>query len=139
MQAGSFFSKMPKFKTPQEELEYLRAYIIKHEEELRDSGHTEHINKKATGNVLRAYRTVPAEKALHKSHILDKETHKKIISTLQIEPHNTVIEELLGLMITRGVRNSLTVVEVMNNPYIDADFHYFLIQYLKDGKVASGK
>lgn len=139
MKAGSFFSEMPQFMTPEEELEYLRDFMLKRGHELREMGNVEFVNDKAANEVLQAYRSVPAHKAVHKSHLLDKKTHKKIISTLQIEPHNIVVEELLGLMITRGIRNSLLVVEVMNNPYIEADFHYFLIQYLQTGKVVTRK
>jgi len=139
MKAGSFFSEMPEFITPEEELEYLREYVAKREKELRDLGHTEYVHKKAAKDVLDAYRSIPVHKAIHKNYLLDKKMHKKIISHLQIEPHTIVIEELLGLMITKGIRNSLSVVEVINNPYVDADFHFFLIQYLKDGKISSGK
>ena len=34
---GSFFKEMPKFKTPAEELDYLRAHVAKREEELKSS------------------------------------------------------------------------------------------------------
>jgi hypothetical protein len=135
MQPGSFFTEMPRFRNPEEEVDYLREYITKREEELKKMGHIDQMINKAALDVIEAYKSVPVEKVVHNSHVIDKKTHKKILSALQIEPHNTVLEELLGLMITKGVRNSLAVVEVMNNPYIYADFHYFLIQYLKNGQV----
>ena len=44
------------------------------------------------------------------------------------------MEELLGIVVTKGVRNALSVVEAMGNPHIDDDFHRILIQYLKTGQ-----
>ena len=43
----SFFKEMPKFKTPEEELEYLRAHVAKREEELIQTGHTENAKDNA--------------------------------------------------------------------------------------------
>ncbi len=51
------------------------------------------------------------------------------------EPHDAVMEELLGIVITNGVKNALSIVEAMNSPHIDDDFHRVLIQYLKTGQV----
>src|SRR3989338_5315596 len=72
---SSFFQEMPKFKNPEEELEYLRAHVAKRE------------------------------------------------------------EELLGIVITKGIRNALSVVEAMGNPHVDDDFHRLLVQYLKTGQI----
>ncbi len=49
--------------------------------------------------------------------------------------HDAVMEELLGIVITKGVRNALSVAEAMDSPHIDADFHRVLVQYLKTGQV----
>jgi len=49
-----------------------------------------------------------------------------------------VMEELLGIVITKGVKNALAVVESMGNPHVDDDFHRILIQYLKTGQVEIG-
>ena len=37
----SFFKETPKFKTPEEELDYLRAHVARREEELKRGGHIE--------------------------------------------------------------------------------------------------
>src|SRR3989344_2993250 len=85
----SFFKEAPKFKTPEEELEYLRAHIAKREAELVRGGQVENAKD------------------------------------------NAVMEELLGIVITKGIRNALSVVEAMGSPHIEDDFHRILIQYLK--------
>jgi len=135
---NSFFKEMPKFKTPEEELNYLRAHVAKHEQELIDAGHFEHAKENAVKNVIVEYKEVPIEQALHKDIILEKKEAKGIVLRLRPETHDTVMEELLGILMAKGIRNALSVVEAMNSPHIDDDFHRFLIQYLKTGQVVSG-
>src|SRR5665811_2225587 len=40
-------------------------------------------------------------------------------------------------VITKGIKNAFSVVEKMNNPHIDDDFHRFLVQYIKTHPVIS--
>src|SRR3989344_3368623 len=118
----SFLKEMPKFKTPEEELNYLREHVKKREAELIDIGHKERAAEMATHEVLSDYRTVPLEKAIHKGNVLKEKDTEGIVLRLKPEPHDTVMEELLGIVITKGVRNALSVVEAMGNPHIDDHF-----------------
>lgn len=131
----SFFKEMPKFKTPEEELLYLRAHVAKREMDLIDKGHFEHASDDAAKEVVNAYRNVPAERAVHPSNILENKDKENIVLALKPEPHDVIMEELLGIVITKGIRNALSVVEGMNSPHIDDDFHRLLVQYLKTGQV----
>lgn len=131
----NFFKEMPKFKTPEEELDYLRAHVAKREEELIGLGHIEHTKENAIGDVIGEYKSIPVEKVVHESNIINKREAEGIVLQLKPEPHDAVMEELLGIVITKGIRNALSVVEAMNNPHIDDDFHRILIQYLKTGQV----
>ncbi len=135
---GSFFKETPKFKTPEEELNYLRAHVAKREEELIQAGHLENANENAIRDVVGAYKEVPAEEVVHGSHIINEKEAQRIVLALKPESHDSVMEELLGIVITKGVKNALSVVEAMNNPHVDDDFHRFLIQYLKAGQTVSG-
>lgn len=128
---------MPKFKTPEEELDYLRAHVAKREEELIGLGHFENATEKATGDVISGYKNLPAEDLVHKDTIIGKKEAEGIVLKLKPEPHDAVMEELLGIVITKGVRNALSVVEAMNSPHVDDDFHRVLIQYLKTGQAIS--
>ncbi|OGI86604.1 hypothetical protein A3A05_01365 [Candidatus Nomurabacteria bacterium RIFCSPLOWO2_01_FULL_41_12] len=129
-----FFKEMPKFKTPEEELDYLRAHVARREEELIKIGHIEHAGDNAARDVVGAYKEVPAEEILHESHLLNKKETEGIVLALKPESHDNTMEELLGIVITKGVKNALSVVEAMNNPHIEDDFHRILIQYLKAGQ-----
>lgn len=126
---------MPKFKTPEEELDYLRAHVKAREEELIKIGRFENAPDNAVGDVVETYRDVPVGRALHPSNILDKNEQAGIVLALKPETHDIVMEELLGLVITKGIRNTLSVVESMGSPHIEDDFHRILIQYIKTGQV----
>src|SRR3989344_3561622 len=135
----SFLQEMPKFKTPDEELNYLREHVKKREAELIDIGHTERTGEMATRDVIDEYKKVPLEKAVHSSNVLKEQETEGIVLRLKPEPHDTVMEELLGIVITKGVRNALSIVESMGNPHIEDDFHRLLVQYFKTGQIAGFK
>lgn len=131
----SFFKEMPKFKSPEEELDYLRAHVAEREKELMIRGHFERAEENAIMDVVGGYKEIPKEEALHKDHMMSDKEEQGIVLKLKPEAHDSVMEELLGLVITKGIRNALSIVEAMNNPHIDDDFHRILIQYLKTGQV----
>ncbi|MBI2627707.1 type IV secretion system DNA-binding domain-containing protein [Candidatus Nomurabacteria bacterium] len=130
----SFLKEMPKFKTPEEELSYLRAHVAKREEELIQAGHFENARENAAQDVVGTYKSVPAEQVVHSSNIIDKKEAQGIVLALRPESHDSVMEELLGIVITKGIRNALSVAEAMENPHIEDDFHRILVQYLKTGQ-----
>ncbi|MBP9748059.1 MAG: type IV secretion system DNA-binding domain-containing protein [Candidatus Pacebacteria bacterium] len=133
----AFFKEMPKFKTPEEELSFLREHVKIREQELIEKGHFEHANENAARVVAEEYKKVPAQEAVHKDNLINKKEAEGIVLQLRPESHDGVMEELLGLMLVKGIRNALSVVEGMGNPHIDDDFHRILIQYLKTGQVVS--
>ena len=130
----TFFKEMPKFKTPEEELDYLRAHVKAREEELKSSGQVENTHEQAAGHVLSEYKKIPAKEVVHKSNIISGREAENIVLALKPESHDSVMEELLGIVITKGIKNALSVAEAMQSPHIDDDFHRILIQYLKTGK-----
>ncbi len=133
---GSFLNEMPKFKTPEEELSYLRAHVAKREQELIDKGHFEHASENAAKEIIGEYKTTPKEQVIHEDNILKEKEVEAIVLKLKPELHDTIMEELLGIVVTKGIRNALSVVESMADPHIDNDFHRILIQYLKTGQVS---
>jgi len=128
---------MPKFKTPEEELDYLRAHVAKREKELIQIGHFENAKEHAARDVVGAYKDVPAEQVVHGSNIINEKETQGIVLALKPESHDNVMEELLGIVITKGIRNALSVVEAMGNPHVEDDFHRVLVQYLKTGQIIS--
>ncbi|MEI7709245.1 MAG: hypothetical protein WCI76_00855, partial [bacterium] len=131
----SFFKEMPKFKSPEEELSYLRAHVAEREAELIKVGHFENAKDVASKEVIGTYKDIPAEKLVHGANLVSKKEAEGIVLALRPEPHDAVMEELLGIVITKGIRNAMSVVEAMGNPHVEDDFHRILIQYLKSGQV----
>ncbi|MFN4181342.1 MAG: hypothetical protein ACK4FA_01450, partial [Candidatus Paceibacteria bacterium] len=132
------FKGMPKFKTPEEELDFLRAHVAEKEKALIDAGHFEHAQEKAITHTISEYKKMPLEAVVHSEHAISENDTEGIVLKLKPETHDIVMEELLGLLLTKGIRNALSVVQSMNNPHIDDDFHRLLIQYLKTGQIISG-
>ena len=134
----SFLKEMPKFKSPNEELDYLRAHVAKREQELIAEGQFEHADDNAVKDMLGVYKEVPAKEVIHKDNLLTKKESEGIVLKLKPESHDTVMEELLGIVVTKGIRNALSVAEAMASPHIDNDFHRLLVQYIKTGQVVDG-
>jgi hypothetical protein len=132
------FSNMPKFQSPEEEIDYLKSHLAEKEEKLKNLGHFENQKDDIASSVLREYKTLPVEDILDKEHILEKKEVEQIVLKLKPEPHDIVMEELLGLLLLKGVKNALNTVESMNSPHISDDFHRLLIQYLKSGQNVDG-
>src|SRR5258708_1107322 len=76
---GSFFKEMPKFKTPEEELGYLRAHVAEREQELMKIGHLENATENGTKDVIGVYKDIPAEKLVHESNIINEKEAKGIV------------------------------------------------------------
>jgi len=128
---------MPKFKSPEEELAYLREHVAKKEEELMKKGRFEHPSEKAVLDVINRYREIPGSDVLARENILSAKEEKGIVLALKPESHDSIMEELLGLVITKGIKNAMSVAGAMGNPHVDDDFHRILIQYLKSGTEVS--
>jgi hypothetical protein len=131
----SFLKEAPKFQTPEEELNYLRAHVKTREEQLVNLGHKEQVHENAARDVIGEYKKIPTEQLVHGDNILSKKETESIVLKLKPETHDSTMEELLGIVVTKGIRNAISVVEGMNNPHVDDDFHRILIQYLKTGQV----
>ena len=109
---GTFLKEMPKFKSPEEELTYLRAHIEKREQELKATGHFEHTGDVVTKEVLSKYKEVPITEVIHKNIVLGKKETEGIVLKLKPEAHDTIMEELLGLVITKGIKNAANTIRI---------------------------
>ncbi len=123
------FNNAPKFKTPEEELAFLRAHIAEREKAL--SGQGKEVNKEDLAHtVITEYRKYEPEDVMHKNAIMKTGEIESLALRLHPEPHDNKMEELLGILLSKGISNALAVVGKMNNPHLDDDFHRFLVQYL---------
>ncbi|QQR49891.1 type IV secretion system DNA-binding domain-containing protein [Candidatus Nomurabacteria bacterium] len=123
------FNELPKFQTPEEELTYLREHVARREQELKEQGtpaSTESVAKEA----IASYKEIPQEQVLTTNIQVTKKEIEGFALPLTPEPHDTKMEELLGVLLSRGVKVALEMANGFHNPHIDDDFHRFLAQYL---------
>ena len=124
-----FLEDAPKFSSPEEELAYLRAQVEKTEKLLNERG-IDSSKEYITSSLVESYRKVDSGDVLHPKHVMKEKESNELILRLRPEPHDATMEELLGILLSNGIKNALDVVEKMGNPHIADDFHRFLIQYI---------
>jgi len=121
-----------KFKTPEEELSYLRLRLASKE---RESAHgdLEKPHEEILQEEIKTYAERSPETVLAPEHALSEKEQAGIVLDLAPEAHDKKMSELLALLNEKGVRNALSIVGKMNDPHIEDDFHRFLVQYIKKG------
>lgn len=126
-----------KFSSPQEELNYLRAQVAKHEKNLIEKG--EEVPREAiiTDKII-DYKNIKPEEVLHPDYQLPKQEVESIVLDLSPEEHDAKMEELIGVLQHKGLMNALSVIEKMKDAHLDDDFHRFLVQYIKAGLPMEG-
>ena len=87
---------------------------------------------------LGEYKEAKKENVLAEEYKMPEGREESIVLKLSPESHDSKIEELLSIMMEHGVKNTLSVLERMNDPHLDDDFHRFLVQYLAAGNAVSG-
>lgn len=117
------------FKSPQEELEFLRAELKRREEELA-AKNIEIKKEEIAQHMVEQYKTVPIEKTIEPKNITPPDHHEGLVLRLKPEAHDDKIEFLLNNLLSKGIRNTMELVEKMNDPHVDDDFYRFLVQYL---------
>lgn len=121
------------FRNPEEEIAYLRAKVL--EQEKRHENNNESYNRdKIIRDKIEEHKTLNKDEVL-KSPIADENA---IVLDLKPKGTDAKIEELLGLLDHKGLLNTLSVIEKMNDPELEDDFHRVLIQYVKKNLPVSG-
>jgi len=127
----------PQFTNAQEELTYLRGQVAEKEKQLQEKGQEAH-RANIVNAEIEAYKQKVPEQALAKDFRMTHMHKEAIVLDLSPEPHDEKMAELLGLLQEKGVLNTLAVIEKLNDPHIEDDFHRFLVQYVKSGMPAQG-
>jgi hypothetical protein len=119
----------PKFKNAEEELTFLRAHLAEKEANLKLAGLEANKERVATGLINEYKKLEPAE-VMHKSAVMKDEQAESLVLRLRPEAHDSKMEEMLGVLLDKGVSTALNIIAKMDNPHLDDDFHRFLVQYL---------
>jgi len=126
-----------KFKTPEEELQYLRAKVADHEKVHASTGEKVEQEEIIKEEIVAHGKKNPAD-VLDKNYALKKSEVEAIVLDLSPEPHDAQMGELVNVLQEKGVLNALSVVDILKNPHIEDDFHRFLVQYIKAGFRTAG-
>ncbi len=121
-----------KFKSPEEELQYLRERVREKEQEL-EAAPSRFERDRITKREVAEYADVPAATILHETVRMAE--HDIVHNVLKLEPetHDVQIDELLRLVSTHGIRNALSIVARLKNPHLEDDLHRALVQYVHEG------
>lgn len=120
----------------EDELAYLRQQVAQKEAELRRMKESPERGEVAHERIL-AHRTAP-DSVLAQSYRLAPEAAHALAQGLSPEQNDETVRELKALMEEKGIKNAFAVVEKLNNPHLEDDFHRFLVQYVVSGMTPSG-
>jgi len=121
------FAPKETLDTPKQEIDWLahqsnKEYVTQNQPNQTLEG--------ASRTTIEEYARAEAKDFIHETRVLPTHETERIILRLKPEMHDRQIEELFGLMLEKGVKNALDVVQKMQNPHLTDDFHRFLVQYL---------
>ncbi|MBM3271861.1 hypothetical protein FJY94_01075 [Candidatus Kaiserbacteria bacterium] len=121
-----------RFRTPEEELAYLRERVARQQEALEATGNTFERDRIARRE-LKSYADVPPAAVLHEEYVMpEAETITRLLN-MTPETHDKQIDHLLAMVAQNGIRNALTVASRAKNPHLEDDFHRSLVRYLAEG------
>ena len=126
-----------KFKSPEEELAFLREQVKLKEAQLETVGNKLESERIAAREVAAYAETHPAA-VLHESVITPE--HDIVHAALKLEPesHDTQIDSLLRIVEEQGIRNALSVAAKMKSPHLEDDLHRALVRYIAEGLPQKG-
>lgn len=134
----SFEAKqLPQFRSAEEEVAYLRAHLAEQEKALAASG-MESSREQIAHDTIQAYKKMETGAVLHPAQQMPAAETEGFVLRLKPEPHDSVMEELLGVLLEKGIKNALNLASAMHDPHVDDDFHRFLVQYLQSAKSLPG-
>jgi hypothetical protein len=121
-----------KFSSPEEEIAYLRNLVSEKHANLENTANSVS-PERVILQEIENYKKASPEDILHKQALVPEFFRKEIALQLAPEEHDDTMKELYSLLETKGLRNTLDIVEKINDAHITDDFHRFLIEYLREG------
>ena len=126
-----------RFKSPEEELAYLRARVAEKESELEaDSNSFEH--DRIARREVAEYAQAPQATILHETVVMPEHDATREALRLEPEMHDKQVDGLLKIVTERGIRNALAVAARMKNPHLEDDLHRVLVRYIAEGLPQKG-
>lgn len=121
-----------KFSSLEEEVTYLRGKIEEKERLIQHEGGSQS-QQEIIVDELRAYSKESKVVTLDPLFAVGEAEHESIVLELRPKETDAQIGELLEMLTAKGLLNTLSIVEALDNPLLEDDFHRFLVQYIKTG------
>jgi hypothetical protein len=134
---GATLREIKKFSSLEEEVAYLRAKIHEKDQDILHEGGALNQSEIIAGQ-LRDYQKEDKSRVLDSNFAIGAVEQEAIVLELKPKETDAQIGELLGMLTTKGLLNTLSIVEELNNPLLQDDFHRFLVQYIKTGHELRG-
>lgn len=127
------FTGERKFATPEEEIAFLRNEIKAREQELisRAKDINSHDRENLGKEVIREYGGHSPETILPKERVTEPHMVAGQAETISLS-HDRV-HELIQLSVTEGIRNTLSVLEKMKDPFLTDELHRELVKLIRGG------
>jgi hypothetical protein len=123
--------------TPEEELAYLRSQVEAKERELAALKQERPRESVVRDRIIHHARVEP-EAVLAPAYQLSETEVRTLALNLDPEGDDETMNDLRKLAEEKGIRNALSVLEKMDSPHLEDDFHRFLVQYLAAGMPVPG-
>jgi hypothetical protein len=123
------------FRSPEEEIAFLKEEIARRERELleRNKNIDAHDIETVGREVVKHYTEHEPSQLLHKSHEMPAHELRGEIETVSMTSHQ--FDDLMRVMRERGIRNMLSVLEKLDNPFLEDEVHRELVEMLRAGSV----
>ncbi|MFZ3020116.1 MAG: DUF87 domain-containing protein [Minisyncoccia bacterium] len=119
--------------TPNEELTYL------HEQLNQIKRDTPHENEEGISkNIIKNYAASTPKELFGARHNIDETVIAGIALKLKPETHDDRMEELYRIIESKGVYSALKIVEKVNEPHLEDDFHRFVSELIREGHGVRG-
>ena len=132
----SLVASQEKFKSPQEELAYLRERVREKEHALENREPLE--RERVARREVAVYAEQHPATVLHEEVVMPEYESVRHALALESEEHDVQIDELLRIVSERGIRNALSVVARMKNVHLEDDLHRALVRYIAEGLPEKG-
>ncbi len=129
------------FASPEEELAYLRRLVAERESQLEGTLERvpePHERERAATELVREYQQQPASEVLDEEHIMPAIDIYEYSLDLPKDDDDETIADFLAVAHERGIKNALTIIERLQSPHLEDDFHRALVQYIREGHPAAG-
>lgn len=126
------------FKSPDEELRYLRARVKEQQEALSTPDNALERERIAKREVMQ-YGNMPPATVLHEDVVMPERDIIHNLLKLEPETHDKQVDALLHMVGTYGIRNALSVAQRAKNLHLEDDLHRALVRYIAEGYPDKGR